>query len=76
LLLVLLLWGIGIFLFLGSTQDAISKAGIVRDEALREKAVDKIRKFVTEDCGKEWRGLMPSPITGMDGNHEFLAWIG
>jgi 23S rRNA (cytidine1920-2'-O)/16S rRNA (cytidine1409-2'-O)-methyltransferase len=54
----------------------ISKGGIVRDEALREKAVDKIRKFVTEDCGKEWRGLMPSPITGMDGNHEFLAWIG
>jgi 23S rRNA (cytidine1920-2'-O)/16S rRNA (cytidine1409-2'-O)-methyltransferase len=54
----------------------ISKGGIVRDEALREKAVEKIRTFVTEDCGKEWKALMPSPITGMDGNQEFLAWIG
>ncbi len=22
-----------------------------------------------------WRGVIPSPITGMDGNQEFLAWI-
>lgn len=53
----------------------ISKGGIVRDAALREKAVEKIRQFVTIDCGREWLGLMPSPITGTDGNHEFLAWI-
>ncbi|MEI8036981.1 MAG: TlyA family RNA methyltransferase [Verrucomicrobiota bacterium] len=54
----------------------ISKGGIVRDPVLHQRAVDKIRRFVTEDHGREWRGLIPSPITGMDGNQEFLAWIG
>jgi 23S rRNA (cytidine1920-2'-O)/16S rRNA (cytidine1409-2'-O)-methyltransferase len=53
----------------------IGKGGIVRDPDLHEKAVKKIRGFVTEECGKIWQGLMPSPITGTDGNHEFLAWL-
>jgi len=57
-------------------RDDISKGGIVRDTALHEQAVEKIRRFVTEECQMEWRGLIPSPITGMDGNQEFLAWIG
>jgi 23S rRNA (cytidine1920-2'-O)/16S rRNA (cytidine1409-2'-O)-methyltransferase len=54
----------------------IGKGGIVRDEALQFKAVEKIRQFVTEEHGREWRGLLPSPITGTDGNQEYLAWIG
>jgi 23S rRNA (cytidine1920-2'-O)/16S rRNA (cytidine1409-2'-O)-methyltransferase len=57
-------------------RDDISKGGIVRDSALHEQAVEKIRRFVTEEYPMEWRGLIPSPITGMDGNQEFLAWIG
>lgn len=57
-------------------RDDISKGGIVRDPALHEQAVDKIRRFVTMDHPMEWRGVIPSPITGMDGNQEFLAWIG
>ena len=57
-------------------REDISKGGIVRDTALHQRAVDKIRRFVVEDHDREWRGLIPSPITGMDGNHEFLAWIG
>ena len=39
-------------------------------------AVAKIRAFVTGDLGREWKGLIESPITGTDGNREFLAWIG
>ncbi len=57
-------------------KDDISKGGIVRDPLLHERAVAKIRMFVTEQHGCEWKGLIPSPITGMDGNQEFLAWIG
>ena len=57
-------------------REDISKGGIVRDPALHERAVEKIRRFVTEDHGFQWRGLIPSPITGTDGNQEFLAWIG
>jgi 23S rRNA (cytidine1920-2'-O)/16S rRNA (cytidine1409-2'-O)-methyltransferase len=55
-------------------REDISKGGIVRDPALHERAVEKIRRFV-EESGREWRGVIESPITGTDGNKEFLAWI-
>ena len=57
-------------------REDIGKGGIVRDEELREQAVEKIRKFVTEEHGKTWKGVIPASIAGMDGNQEFLAWIG
>jgi 23S rRNA (cytidine1920-2'-O)/16S rRNA (cytidine1409-2'-O)-methyltransferase len=56
-------------------RDDIGKGGIVRDPALHERAVSKIRDFVAAQ-GREWRGLIDSPITGTDGNREFLAWLG
>ena len=56
-------------------REDISKGGIVRDPALHEQAIAKIRDFITAGNHGEWRGLIPSPITGMDGNQEFLAWI-
>ena len=56
-------------------REDISKGGIVRDPALHEQAVEKIRRFVTEEHGMAWRGVIPSPITGTDGNQEFLAHI-
>lgn len=52
----------------------VGKGGIVRDPALHQRAVDSIRHFV-DAAGREWRGLIPSPITGTDGNREFLAWL-
>jgi len=57
-------------------RDDIGKGGIVRDHALHEKAVGKIREFVAGSGLKNWRGLVESPITGTDGNREFLAWLG
>ena len=54
----------------------VGAGGIVREEALRERAVEKIRRFVTEEHGRDWKGVMPATISGMDGNQEFLAWIG
>lgn len=57
-------------------RDDISKGGIVRDPALHERAVAKIRDFVTGVAGHRWLGVVPSPITGTDGNQEFLAWLG
>lgn len=56
-------------------REDIGKGGIVRDPALHERAVEKIRAFVAES-GREWRGVIDSPITGTDGNREFLAWLG
>jgi len=57
-------------------REDVGKGGIVRDALLHQRAIDKIRDFVTVEQGREWRGLIPSPITGTDGNQEFLAWIG
>ncbi|MBN8457239.1 MAG: TlyA family RNA methyltransferase [Verrucomicrobia bacterium] len=56
-------------------REDIGKGGIVRDPELHQRAVDGIREFVLSE-GREWRGVIPSPITGTDGNQEFLAWIG
>lgn len=56
-------------------REDISKGGIVRDPALHERAVAKIRGFIDETAGFRWAGSIPSPITGSDGNQEFLGWI-
>lgn len=53
----------------------IGTGGIVRDPALHQRAVDSIRTFVTEELNRAWMGCEPSPITGTDGNREFLAWL-
>jgi len=56
-------------------REDIGKGGIVRDSGLHDRAVLKIRDFVSVDLVKEWRGHIDSPITGTDGNREFLAWL-
>jgi 23S rRNA (cytidine1920-2'-O)/16S rRNA (cytidine1409-2'-O)-methyltransferase len=50
----------------------IGKGGIVRDEGARQRACDKIRNVV--NAQKNWRvkDVIASPITGGDGNREFL----
>ena len=53
----------------------IGKGGIVRDPALHQRAVDKIHDFVTKELGYQWIDCIDSPITGMEGNKEFLAWL-
>lgn len=56
-------------------RDDIGKGGIVRDSALHRRAVSKIQEFVTARLNKAWCGVTDSPITGTDGNREFLAWL-
>jgi len=57
------------------SREEIGKGGIVREPELHEKAVEKIRQFVTERMGKTWAGLIVSPILGTEGNKEFLACL-
>jgi 23S rRNA (cytidine1920-2'-O)/16S rRNA (cytidine1409-2'-O)-methyltransferase len=52
----------------------VGRGGIVRDPALHEKAQEKIRRFVV-DAGHEIIGIVPSEITGTDGNQEFFACV-
>lgn len=56
-------------------REQIGKGGIVRDPSLHAEAVEKVRRFSVDELGKDWRGVVPSPISGTDGNQEFLAWL-
>ena len=53
-------------------RSEVGKGGIVRDQGLHQKAQDKIVAFVTR-LGHEVTGIVPSAITGADGNQEFFA---
>jgi 23S rRNA (cytidine1920-2'-O)/16S rRNA (cytidine1409-2'-O)-methyltransferase len=48
------------------------KKGIVRDPALRADVCDGISEFIAS-LGWTVAGVIPSPIAGGDGNHEFLV---
>ncbi len=56
-------------------RDDVGKGGIVREAALRARAVTKIQRFVEDRLNGKWCGVIDSPITGTDGNQEFLAWL-
>ena len=56
-------------------RDDVGPGGIVRDSALHLQAIDRIQRFVSGCQGWHWCGHIPSPITGTDGNVEFLAWV-
>lgn len=49
----------------------VGKGGIVRDEEKRQAAVDGVVAFA-RDAGFEVRGLTESPVTGAEGNVEYL----
>ena len=53
----------------------VDKGGIVRDATNRAAAVEKIQNFVTGQLGRQWLGVIESPILGAKGNQEFLAWL-
>lgn len=53
-------------------RDRVGKGGIVRSEEDRQSAVDRITQF-SETIGLARMGLIKSPITGTDGNQEYLA---
>lgn len=52
-------------------REAVGKGGIVRNDAERQRAVDDVVAF-TDQSGFEVLGLIESPITGMEGNVEYL----
>jgi len=49
----------------------VGRGGIVTDPALHQKAQEKIAEFVRR-IGHEVAGVVPSAITGTDGNQEFF----
>lgn len=51
----------------------VGKNGVVKDEAVRQRCVDKIVDFATRQLSWQALGVTPSPIPGPQGNREFLA---
>jgi 23S rRNA (cytidine1920-2'-O)/16S rRNA (cytidine1409-2'-O)-methyltransferase len=52
----------------------VGHGGVVRDQAIRERAVRKVVDCLGE-IGLGARGLIRSPIEGRDGNIEYLLWL-
>lgn len=53
------------------SREEVGKGGIVRDEKLREKAVERIRRAALR-AGLEVLGVKPSQLPGAEGNQEFF----
>jgi 23S rRNA (cytidine1920-2'-O)/16S rRNA (cytidine1409-2'-O)-methyltransferase len=54
-------------------RDEVGKGGVVRDEAVHSRVCAEVKMWLVE---KNWtvHGLTTSPITGPQGNVEFLIW--
>ena len=52
----------------------VGKGGVVRDPAAHEKVIEDVRQ-TAQDLGLTVAGLCESPITGADGNREFLILL-
>ena len=52
-------------------REHVGKGGIVRDPAAHDMAIRRVEDCVLE-LGLVVAGVIPSPITGMEGNQEFL----
>ncbi|MCQ4631947.1 TlyA family RNA methyltransferase [Shinella sp. CPCC 100929] len=53
-------------------REAISKAGLLKDPDSAPAVAAELERWLVEDMGWKSLGLLPSPITGGDGNVEFL----
>ena len=52
-------------------REEVGKGGVVRDAAVHERVCGEVRCWF-EDKGWQVAGIVPSPITGPEGNVEFL----
>ena len=52
-------------------REAVGKGGIVRDAGARQYAIDRVHDCVLAQGG-HGTAVIDSPITGMEGNHEYL----
>lgn len=55
-------------------KSGLNKHGVVKSDALRNKIVEEIKSF-SEQIGFIVKGVVSSPITGGDGNVEFLIYL-
>lgn len=57
-----------------ASKEEVGKGGIIKDSAIHTKVVTQVVQGITE-CGFTLEHCIDSPITGTDGNKEFLAYF-
>jgi 23S rRNA (cytidine1920-2'-O)/16S rRNA (cytidine1409-2'-O)-methyltransferase len=57
-----------------SRREEVGKGGIVRETAVHDRVVAEVAA-AADALGLMRAGLVASPITGMEGNREFLLWL-
>ena len=55
-----------------AAREEIGKGGVVRDPVVRERVCEEVASWL-ENIGWQVEGIVESPITGPEGNHEFLV---
>jgi len=55
-------------------RERVGKRGVVRDVAAHIDALQSVIRCASDQKWKA-RGLVPSPITGPAGNHEYFLWL-
>ena len=50
----------------------VGKGGVVRDPVLHQAVQDDISAWLDDEMNWSVRGIVPSPITGPEGNKEFI----
>ena len=59
--------------FEAGREEATRGRGVIRDDAVRQRALDEVRIFARRELpGAEDVGAIDSPLAGADGNREFL----
>jgi 23S rRNA (cytidine1920-2'-O)/16S rRNA (cytidine1409-2'-O)-methyltransferase len=62
--------------FEAGKEEADRGRGVIRDAAVQQTVLDDIREFALRELpGAKLLGTMDSPITGTDGNREFLLGV-
>jgi 23S rRNA (cytidine1920-2'-O)/16S rRNA (cytidine1409-2'-O)-methyltransferase len=54
-------------------REAVGPRGVVRSRSARLRALEGVVSFVTESLGFEKRDVIESPLSGRQGNQEFIA---
>ncbi len=53
-------------------KDKVGRGGVVRDPNVHTQVCETVKRFVADECGWRVTGIVESPITGPEGNVEFL----
>jgi 23S rRNA (cytidine1920-2'-O)/16S rRNA (cytidine1409-2'-O)-methyltransferase len=55
-------------------REQVGKGGVVRDPAVHNEVIARVKEFGERSAGLHWQGICPSPLKGPAGNTEFLAY--